>query len=216
MYQSLVFVARSVPSENELHCLVTQLTDKQPIPAKVTRNGRVIGIVSAPEAIAPKTVAIDTNAFEFKRVEAVQPYAAQAGDVATVSVQLCYTINKTAKGGAKGHTVSPIDAYGRIKPECEAHFLAYLEKHTGLAGLVERAAEIGITPWAMPVDGARDRKVWFVGAMDLTMCARVGNPAVFNALAGVAIGNRRSYGFGAVSCDMLEKAPASEIAFEAA
>jgi hypothetical protein len=216
MYQSLVFVARSVPSENELHCLVTQLTDKQPIPAKVTRNGRVIGIVSAPGAIAPKTVVLDTNAFEFKRVEVVQPYAAQAGDVATVSTQLCYTINKTAKGGAKGHTVSPIDAYGRIKPDCNAHFLTYLEKHTGLAGLVDGAAEIGITPWAMPVDDARKSKVWFVGAMALTLSARVADSAVFNALAGVAIGNRRSYGFGAVSCDMLEKAPAIELVSEAA
>jgi hypothetical protein len=216
MYQSLVFVARSVPSENELHCLVTQLTDKQPIPAKVIRNGRVIGIVSATGAIAPKTLAIDTNAFEFKRVEAVQPYAAQIGDVATVSTQLCYTINKTAKGGAKGHTVSPIDAYGRIKPDCKAHFLAYLEKHTGLVGLVDGVAEIGINPWGMPIDDARKSKVWFVGAMELSMCARVGNPAVFNALAGVAIGNRRSYGFGAVSCDMLEKAPATALVSEAA
>ena len=59
----------------------------------------------------------------------------------------------------------------------------------------------------MPVDDARKSKVWFVGAMSLTLSARVGDPAVFNALAGVAIGNRRSYGFGAVSCDMLEKAP---------
>jgi hypothetical protein len=214
MYQSLVFVARSVPSENELHCLVTQLTDKHPIPAKVVRNGRVIGIVSAVGAIAPKTVAIDTNAFEFKRAEAVQPYAAQAGDTATVSTQLCYTINKTAKGVAKGNTVSPIDIYGRIKPDCRAHFLTYLERQTGLEGLMDGAAEIGITPWAMPADDARQRKVWFVGAMELTLRARVGNAAVFNALAGVAIGNRRTYGFGAVSCDMLENAPA--LAIEAA
>ncbi len=216
MYQSLVFVARSVPSENELHCLVTQLTDKLPIAAKVVRNGRVICIVSTAGAIAPKPVVIDTNAFEFKRAEVVQPYAAQSGDIATVSTQLCYTINKTAKGGAKGHTVSPIDAYGRIKPECEAHFLAYLEKQTGLAGLLVGAAEIGITPWAMPVDDARKSKVWFVGAMALTIRAPVGNPSVFNTMAGVAIGNRRSYGFGAVACDMLEKAPATELASEAA
>ena len=207
MYQSLVFVSRSVSTENELHCLVTQLTDKQLVPVKVVRNGRVIGIVAKAGAIAPKSVALDTNAFEFKRVEAVLPYAAQAGDTVTVSTQLCYTIHKTATAGAKAHTMSPIDGYGRVKPECEAHFLAYLEKQTGLVGLVNHASSVGIKPWAMPVDDARKSKVWFVGAMSLTLCARVGDPAVFNALAGVAIGNRRSYGFGAVSCDMLEKAP---------
>jgi hypothetical protein len=89
--------------------------------------------------------------------------------------------------------------------------LTYLEKQTGLTGLVDGASEIGITPIAMPADEERKRKVWFVGAMHLTLRAKVGDPVVFNALAGVAIGNRRSYGFGAVACDMLEKAVAVEV-----
>ena len=216
MYQSLVFVSRRIPSENELHCLVTQLTDKQQVSVKVIRNGRVIGVVSDNGAISPKTVALDTNAFEFKRIETVAPYAARPGDIATVSTQLCYVINKTGRGGAKGSTVSPIDAYGRIKPQCREHFLAYLEKHTGFSGLVEGAAEVGTTPWGMPSDYERMRKVWFVGAVNLTIRARVGNADVFNTLAGVAIGNRRSYGFGAVSCDMMEKALPTELASEAA
>ena len=205
LYQSHVFVSRHVPSECELHCLVAHLTDKRPVPVKIVRNGRVVGVITPTGAIAPKSITLDSNAFEFKRVEPVAPYAAKVGDVATVSLRLCYTINKTASSGAKGKTVSPIDHYGKIKPDCKAHFLAYLEKQTGLAGLVEGAAEIGITPWAMPDKDARTRKVWFVGAMDLTLHARVGNAEVFNALAGTAIGNRRSYGFGAVSCDMLEQ-----------
>ena len=211
MYQALIFVAKSIPSEIELHCLVAHLTDKHPVPVKILRNGRVISVIGVAGAIAPKTVALETNAFEFKRTEVVRPYDAEVGDIATVSTQLCYTINKTPKAGAKGGTVAPIDAYGRIKPECRTHFLTYLERQTGLTGLLEGAAEIGITPLAMPTDDERRHKVWFVGAIQLTLRARVGDAAVFNALAGVAIGNRRNYGFGSVSCDRLEKAVALEI-----
>jgi hypothetical protein len=211
MYQAQIFVAKRVPSETELHCLVAHLTNKQPVPVKIVRNGRVISVIGAIGAITPKTVVLEHNAFEFKRTEGVQPYAAQAGDIATVSTQLCYTINKTPKAGSKGGTVSPIDAYGRIKPECRTHFLTYLEKQTGLTGLLAGVAEIGITPLAMPSIDERRHKVWFVGAMQLTLRAHVGDSAVFNALAGVAIGNRRNYGFGAVACDMVEKAVALEV-----
>ena len=211
MYQALVFVAKTIPSEVELHCLVAHLTDKQSVPVKILRNGRVISIIGTVGAIQPKAVALETNVFEFKRTEAIPLYSAEAGDRATVSTKLCYTINKTAKVGAKGGTVSPIDVFGQIKPECSVHFLAYLEKHTGLTGLLSGAAEIGITPISMSAGEERLRKVWFVGAMQLTLRARVGNSAVFNALAGVAIGNRRNYGFGAVACDMLEKAVALEL-----
>ena len=210
MYQALVFVAKTIPSENELHCLVAHLTGKQSVPVKILRNGRVISIIGSGGTITPKAVALGTNSFEFKRLEGVPLYFAEVGDTATVSTRLCYTINKTPRGGAKGGTVAPIDAYGAIKPECRAHFLTYLEKQTGLTGLLDGKAEIGITPIAMPADADRQRKVWFVGAMQLTLRARVGNSAVFNALAGVAIGNRRNYGFGAVACDMLEKAVALE------
>ena len=212
MYQALIFVAKCVPTETELHCLVAHLTDKQPVPVKIVRNGRVISIIGAVSAVTPKAVALETNAFEFKRIEVVQPYAAQLEDIATVSTQLCYTINKTVRDGAKSATVAPIDAYGHIKPECRLHFLTYLEKQTGLVGLSDEAAEIGITPIAMTADDERKRKVWFVGAMQLTIRARVGFPIVFNALAGVAIGNRRNYGFGAVACDLLERAFAPELA----
>ncbi len=211
MYQALIFVAKSIPSETELHCLVAHLTNKQPVPIKIVRNGRVISVIGAPEAVAPRAVVLATNAFTFKRTEVVPVYVAEVGDIATVSTQICYTINKTATAGVKGKTVSPIDAFGRIKPECRVHFLTYLEKQTGLAGLMDGAAEIGITPLTMPDDDERKRKVWFVGAMQLTISARVGNASVFNALAGVAIGNRRNYGFGAVSCDMLENALAQEV-----
>ncbi len=206
MYQALVFVAKSIPSEIELHCLVAHLTDKQPVAVKIARNGRVISVIGVAGSIVPKTVALESNAFEYKHTEAVPPYAAETGDIATVSTQLCYTINITARDGAKGRTIAPIDVYGHIKPECRAHFLTYLEKQTGLTGLLDEAAEIGITPIAMPTDDERKHKVWFVGAMQLTLRAAVGEPAVFNALAGVAIGNRRNYGFGAVACDLLEKA----------
>lgn len=210
MYQALVFVARNIPNETELHCLVAHLTNKQPVPVKVVRNGRVISIIGTSGAIAPQTVTLVTNAFEFKRIESVNAYAASVGDIATVSTQLCYTINQTPRAGLRGTTVAPIDAYGRIKPEWHTHFLTYLEKQTGLTGLVDGAAEIGITPIAMPAEDERKRKVWFVGAMQLTVRAKVENPAVFNALAGVAIGNRRNYGFGAVACDMLEKVESLE------
>ena len=211
MYQALIFVAKSIPSKTELHCLVSHLTNKQPVPVKIQRNGRVISVIGAPGAIAPKAVALETNAFEFKRTEVVRPYDTEVGDIATVSTQLCYTINKTPKVGVKGGTVAPIDAYGHIKPECRTHFLTYLEKKTGLTGLLDGAAEIGITSLAMPNDDERRHKVWFVGAMQLTLRARVGDPTLFNALAGVAIGNRRNYGFGAVACDMVEKAVALEV-----
>lgn len=211
MYQALVFVAKSIPTETELHCLVAHLTDKKAVPVKILRNGRVISIVGVAGAIAPKSLALESNTFEFKRTEVVPLYAAEVGDIATVSTQLCYTINKTTPAGVKGRTVSPIDAYGQIKPECRTHFLTYLEKQTGLAGLLNGAADIGITPIAMSADDERKRKVWFVGAMELAISARVGDPSVFNALAGLAIGNRRNYGFGAVACDMLEKAVAQEV-----
>lgn len=210
MYQSLVFVAKNVPSEQEVHCLVAQLTDKQNIPVKILRNGRVISLVCETGSITSSPVVLDTNTFEFKRTEIVQPYLAEKGDIATISTRLCYTINKTVPGGSKRVTVTPVDFYGRIKPDLRDHFLSYLEKQTGLDGLVSGAAEIGINPEAMPSDEQRQRKVWFVGVIELTLRARVDNPQVFNALAGVSIGNRRSYGFGSVSCDMLEKVGATE------
>ena len=211
MYQALIFVAKNIPSNTELHCLVSHLTNKQTVPVKIQRNGRVISVIGVAGAIAPKAVALETNSFEFKRTDVVCPYDTEAGDIATVSTELCYTINKTPKVGVKGGTVAPIDAYGRIKPECRTHFLTYLEKQTGLAGLLEGAAEIGITPLAMPNDDEKRHKVWFIGAMQLTLRARVGDPTVFNSLAGVAIGNRRNYGFGAVACDMVEKAVGLEV-----
>lgn len=211
MYQALVFVAKIIPSETELHCLVAHLTDKQPVPVKIVRNGRVISVITTEGLITPKSVALETNAFEFKRTELVPLYVAEVGDTATVSTQFCYTINKTVTASTKSKTVSPIDAFGRVKPECHSHFLTYLEKQTGLSGLLAGAAEIGITPIAMATDDERKRKVWFVGAMQLTIRARVGDAAVFNRLAGTAIGNRRNYGFGAVSCDMLEKATTPEV-----
>lgn len=206
MYQSAVFIAKSVPTAHEIHCLVAHYLDKRDVPVKVVRNGRVISVISSVAITPPRAVGLDTNHFEYKRTETLFPFTAEAGDIATISTHLCYTIKKTVVDGRKNVTLSPLDCYGHIKPGLRHHFLEYLEKQTGLAGLVDGTAEIGITPDAFVTEDDRRRKVWLTGAMHLTLKACVGNPAVFNALAGLAIGNRRSYGFGSISCDMLEKA----------
>lgn len=211
MFQSLVFVSKTVPSQNEIHCLVAWLTNKQDIPVKISRNGKVVQVISKTGTVEGKTVLLDTNIFEFKRKNFVELYDAEEGDIATISVHLCYTINKTIKQGERPKTVTPLDHYGKIKPEFEIHFLSYLEKQTGLTGLVNKSFNVNYLPDPMikkeeMVTDKREGRVAFVGGVNISITAKVGNPAVFNDLAGVAIGNRRSYGFGAVSCDDLTKA----------
>lgn len=222
------FVAHKVPTERDLHCWFAHQTDKRQIDAKITRNGKVVHLICAPGAIVPKNIVLEFNAFDHKRTEHVKDFGAEAGDLATISTQLCYTVNLTKpvdrENPATGvsrfiKSETPVDAYGKIKPHLRTHFLSYLERATGLADLVTGGADIAIVPEPMDMDRSGRHKVRLIGNIRITITAKVANPDVFNRLAGVAIGNRRSYGFGSVNCDLLEKVaafmPETEEAFGA-
>ena len=201
---SHVFVAHQPPDERELHCWHAHQTDKALIESKIVRNGRVVHLVCAPGALVPRSIVLETNSFVFKRTEPARPFDVSAGAIVTISTRLCYTVHRRAQAGAKSFTEMPVDAFGRIKPPLKAQFLGYLEKATGLEGLLAGAAELSITAEAIPDEHERQCKVWFIGAMHLVIRARVRDADTFNRLAYVSIGNRRSYGFGSVSCDFVE------------
>lgn len=208
-----VFVADKLPTEREVHCLLTHHTNKQMIETKIVRNGRVVHLICPAEAFEPRTITLESNRFVFKRTEAAPVYEANAGDIATVSVRLCYTYKKKSARDASGQwlerekTETVVDLFGQLKPHLRLPFMRYLERETGLGGLVEGAADVAILP--EPTTSPEEREnhhVWFIGAMQLNIRARVRDAAAFNRLAHAAIGNRRSYGFGGVSCDLLEPA----------
>jgi hypothetical protein len=203
-YVSHVFVAHKPPDERELHCWHAHQTDKALIESKIVRNGRVVHLVCAPGALVPRSIVLDSNSFVFKRTEPAKPFDVSAGAIGTISTRLCYTVHRRPEAGTKSFTEMPVDALGRIKPHLKAQFLGYLEKATGLEGLLAGAAELSITAEAIPGEQERQRKVWFNGAMHIVIRARVRDAGAFNRLAYVSIGNRRSYGFGSVSCDFVE------------
>ena len=210
-YVSHVFVAQKPPAERELHCWHAYQTGKALIESRILRNGRVVQLICPADALVPCSIALDDNAFTFKRTEPAKAFDVKRGDVVTISTRLCYTVHRRTQGTSKDFTEVPVDALGRIKPHLRQQFLGYLEKATGLEGLLDGAVEISITAESIPSDEQRQRKVWFNGAMHLVTRARVRDASVFNRLAYVSIGNRRSYGFGSVSCDFVaDNAPASE------
>ena len=232
MYQSFVFVARRNPTPTEIHCLVTHLTNKTAIPVKTIRKGRIITLVSPVSGLIPKDVNLQTNAFLYKRTELVEPYAATEGDIATITTQLCYTINLTRPTrnlkGVIVKSINPVDHFGKIIDNTLTHypdlkhldikefFYAYIERQTGLR--MSSATDVQ-TSKPLPDDfhsSACDdgHHVKFEGLIDLTVKARVCDPAIFNALAGASIGARRSYGFGSVYLQSLDSGASAPDAFE--
>jgi hypothetical protein len=212
MFDSHVFIAERVPTPREIHCLVTRLTNKKEMDFKVERNGRVISVVGEHGVMNPSNVQLETNAFQFKRTSTLELYAIKAGDIATVTTNLCYTIKRRPLVvGASPTTVAPFDVLGKIKPELRVHFLDYLARHTGLKlydlhnGELQMLSEVAITV-DMNSDVYKTGKVWFVGACHLSIRARVENAACFASLSGRAIGNRKSYGFGSLMLNFVESA----------
>lgn len=204
MFEGHAFVASRTPTPRDLHALATHLTGKGDAPPKFERNGRVVTVVTRKDRLEGRSIELERNAFVYRRTVDVAPWTAKIGDIATVSARLCYTIHQRNAAG-KLCKRSPFDPLGRLQRQYRTHFLHYLERATGLGPLSRGTAELGFVVPADIERGPPDAKVWFNGVIDLTIRARVVEDAVFNALAGTAIGNRRSYGFGAVSCDDLER-----------
>lgn len=195
-----IFVATNTPTPHDLHCWFAHQTNKCEIDSRINCNGRIVELVCAENAVVPHTIDLQLNTFTFRRTEPVKLFKAKTGDMASISVALCHTIKLRETN--KIQVV--IDAFGRVKPEYKSAFMAYLEKTTGLTGLVGGACDVGITPHALVEPENRGRKVWMVGSMNLTLRAKVGDASLFNRLAAVAIGKRRSYGFGSVKCLSIE------------
>lgn len=212
MFDSHVFIAERVPTPREIHCLVTRLTNKKERDFKVERNGRVISVVGEHGTMNPITVQLETNVFKFKRTSGLESYAIEVGDVATITTNLCYTIKRRPLVvGARPMTITPFDVFGRLKPYLRVHFLDYLESQTGLKlyelhdGKVQMLSELAISVDANS-DENKSGKVWFVGACHISIRARVENAACFASLSGRAIGNRKTYGFGAILLNFVESA----------
>lgn len=202
------FVADHFPTPWDMHCWCTQLTNKQDIPFKVLRNGKVLGLVCPDGAVAPHSITQASGTFTYLRTEPVPAFEGTEGDIASISLRLSYAISRRNASGKK-YTQSPWDTYGRLKKDMAAHFLAYLEQQTGLTGLVQEHVKVGLQAVALVGPQDRQRKVWLTSVADLGIRARIADAAKFRALAYQAIGNHRSYGLGSVSCDALEAAPPS-------
>lgn len=199
------FVADHFPTPWDMHCWCTQQTDKQPIPFKVLRNGRVLGLVCAAGAVKPHSIEQTSGKFTFLRTEPAPGFDGQEGDIASISLRMSYAISRRNQNGKK-FTQSPWDTLGRIKKDMQGHLMAYLEQQTGLTGLVNGHAEFGLQAIAMLTPQDRSRNVWLPSVADIGIRAQIADAAKFNALAYQAIGNHRSYGLGSVSCDLLEQA----------
>lgn len=200
------FVADHFPTPWDLHCWCTQLTNKQNIPFKVLRNGKVLGLVCPEGAVQAHSITQASGHFRFVQTEAAPTFAGNEGDIASISLRLSYAISRRNASGKK-YTQSPWDTFGRLKKDVAPHFLAYLEQQTGLTGLVEEHLKVGLQAVALVGPNDRQRKVWLTSVADLGIRARIADAAKFRALAYQAIGNHRSYGLGSVSCDLLEAAP---------
>jgi len=204
VFDAHVFVATRQPSPRELHCLATHLTDKVDVPVKIERNGRVIRVCLPAGRFVARPVQLDTNAFVHRETLALAPWSAESGDIATISMRLCYTIHEGEDGSRKARKRTPFHPENRLHRQYRKHFLAYLEQKTGLA-VVNGDAQISIVVAAAPTPEERAQKVWFNGLAELKVRAPVVNLTTFGHLAGAAIGNRRTYGFGSVFLDGLEE-----------
>jgi len=201
------FVATRAPTPHELHSLVTRLTNKQPIDVRVERDGRIVTLVCASNALTPKSIPLQSNQFEYKRTAPREGFVVHDGDEVSLSVALCYTVNMTQ---GPRRTIAPFTVLGRIKREVKLQFLRYLEEKTGLhlynldaKGAPQEVANITIRPHGIDEGGldvhGNERDVRFIGAADMFIgSARVKDASRFNELAVRAIGNRRTYGFGTV------------------
>lgn len=223
MFDSHVFIAARVPNAHELHCLVAHLANKKEIVVKVERNGRVISVICESQALnlwdgkVLPVVQIETNLFELRRTVLVKPYAVEVDDIATISVNLCYSIHHKGlerNGNLSSKTTVPFDVRGRILPRWRKHFLDYLEGQTGLKlyelddeKQIQMVAEIVITPEPCSRDEVgKAGDVWFVGGCHVSIRARINDALRFATLSGRAIGNRKSYGFGSVLLGSIEAA----------
>ena len=202
------FVADHLPTPWDIHCWCTQQTNKQPMPFKVLRNGKVLGLVCAEGAVQPHSITQASGHFRFLRTEPAPAFGGQAGDIASISLRLSYAVSRRNAQGKK-FTQSPWDTWGRIQPGLQRHLMAYLEQHTGLTGLVDGSAQWGLQAVALPQAQDPRRRVWLSSVADIGIRARIANAATFQALAYGALGNHRSYGLGSVACDGLEPALAA-------
>ena len=217
MFDRHLFVATGAPTPRELHCLVAHLTDRRERPVRVEVSDRRIG-VSLPActhagAHAPASVRLRTVGFEHRGTVTEGPWAARVGDVATIATRLCYRVHRRRPDGGSSKRPA-FDGQGRLRGEHAEHTLAHLETVTGLTGLLDGTAAMGArVPEDAPEVRPHDR-IRLDGVIELVVRARVAAPATFNALAGRAIGQRCSYGFGAVRC--LGLAPGGDPVADAA
>ena len=187
------FVAERVPNEHELHCFYEHLTHKSRVPSKTIVNGRIVELVCERSAIEPKTIFLDTNKFTFKRTIKQDVPNVQVGQIVSISARLCYTVH-TARAGRQ--TEVPVDYAGHVKPHLKAIFYAYLERMTGIGEIASGGADMFIVPEAIPDEMARSKKVWFNGAMSVTLTGKIKDVDACRRLWVQSIGNCRSYGFG--------------------
>lgn len=81
------FVGRPLPHPvGHASCWCTQLTNKQDIPFKVLRNGKVLGLVCPDGAVAPHSITQASGTFTYLRTE---PAPAFEGTEATLPALAC-------------------------------------------------------------------------------------------------------------------------------
>lgn len=194
--KKLTFISKKIPSPQEIHCFFTTLTDKRLDPVKggfsVSYQGRIVTIlISAlePSKVYEKTVELNSNIFEFRKVEVIENSFnyIEKNDLVTVAVELVYTKHTGFK------SKSPWSSYGTMHPDLAEHFYSYFKNKTGLSVI-----ESSVTIAPASVTDQRLNKVWFNGQASVSLTGVVENEELFKSLGFRSIGRRKSYGFGFV------------------
>lgn len=189
------FVSEKLPTEQTLHALVRHAQDRGELGYfKVGMNGQIITLTSEKKidfagfSLQLNTVRGDAFSVLWHATESVAVEQFKAGDDVVVSGLVSYGTNTTGKKGR----VCPF-WMGRFKEGAKKPFIAYLEKEMGI-----EIVDMDITRQA---NSAHKNKVQFNNLMMIVVRGKVSNPGATSSLHYRSVGQRKSYGFGSLSCE---------------
>lgn len=190
------FRAEHNPTNQELHCLWSTLTDKaheqnHDWEFKVEANNKLVSITSDKE-IPAQDVELESNRFVYLRSKEVKAFEFENGQF----VRLQGTISYSVRGSADGKDYCPVDGYGQLKEEFGKKFLQYLSKSTGVD--FERAAESEMLHFSFDSEMQSGKKVWLNDIIIFDATSNVVDSQKLNSLSYCAIGRRKSFGLGNV------------------
>lgn len=190
------FRAEHNPTNQELHCLWSTLTDKSheqnhDWDFKVEANNKLVSITTDKE-IPLKDIELRTNRFVYLRSKEVRPTEFSNGQFVRLHGKIAYSV----RGSVDGKEYCPVDGYGRLKEEFGKKFLQYLSKATGVD--FERAADSEMLNFSFDSDIQSGKKVWLNDIIIFDVTSSVFDAQKLNSLSYRAIGRRKSFGLGNV------------------